>query len=101
MRVRYGSLGLDLDLDLGLDLGLNLDLVDAPNVALTAEYDTDTVPTRDIRDFRAVRPPTSEGDDLCVTCRTRPAAERPGIPAASARHALPRRVSSLLWLKFC
>ncbi|KOG78586.1 MULTISPECIES: type II toxin-antitoxin system VapC family toxin [Streptomyces] len=35
---------------------LNLDLVDAVNVALAAEYDTDTVLTRDIRDFRALRP---------------------------------------------
>ncbi|MEV0035136.1 PIN domain-containing protein [Streptomyces sp. NPDC050804] len=36
---------------------LDLDLVDALNVALAAEYDTDAVLTRDIRDFRAVRPP--------------------------------------------
>ncbi|GAA1160868.1 hypothetical protein GCM10009654_16550 [Streptomyces hebeiensis] len=35
---------------------LDLDLVDAVNVALAAEYDTDAVLTRDIRDFRAVRP---------------------------------------------
>ncbi|MWA11770.1 type II toxin-antitoxin system VapC family toxin [Streptomyces sp. BA2] len=42
VRVRYDSLGLDL--------------VDAVNVALAAEYDTDAVLTRDIRDFRAVRP---------------------------------------------
>ncbi|MCT6777397.1 PIN domain-containing protein [Streptomyces sp. CS7] len=35
---------------------LNLDLVDAVNVALAAEYDTDAVLTRDIRDFRALRP---------------------------------------------
>ncbi|MDT6982138.1 type II toxin-antitoxin system VapC family toxin [Streptomyces lusitanus] len=35
---------------------LNLDLVDAVNVALAAEYDTDAVLTRDLRDFRTVRP---------------------------------------------
>lgn len=35
---------------------LDLDLVDAVNVALAAEYDTDAVITRDIRDFRTVRP---------------------------------------------
>ncbi|MFH8288819.1 type II toxin-antitoxin system VapC family toxin [Streptomyces sp. NPDC018059] len=42
LRARYAS--------------LDLDLVDAVNVALAAEYDTDAVLTRDIRDFRAVRP---------------------------------------------
>jgi uncharacterized protein len=35
---------------------LDLDLVDAVNVALAAEYDTDAVLTRDLRDFRTVRP---------------------------------------------
>ncbi|GAA2275323.1 hypothetical protein GCM10010145_37840 [Streptomyces ruber] len=35
---------------------LDLALVDAVNVALAAEYDTDAVLTRDIRDFRTVRP---------------------------------------------
>jgi uncharacterized protein len=35
---------------------LDLDLVDAVNVGLAAEYDTDAVLTRDIRDFRTVRP---------------------------------------------
>ncbi|MER7193668.1 type II toxin-antitoxin system VapC family toxin [Streptomyces flaveolus] len=35
---------------------LDLDLVDAVNVALAAEYDTDAVLTRDLRGFRAVRP---------------------------------------------
>ncbi|MET9776039.1 PIN domain-containing protein [Streptomyces sp. NPDC006367] len=35
---------------------LDLDLVDAVNVALAAEYGTDAVLTRDLRDFRAVRP---------------------------------------------
>ncbi|MFJ2177453.1 MULTISPECIES: type II toxin-antitoxin system VapC family toxin [unclassified Streptomyces] len=35
---------------------LDLDLVGAVNVALAAEYDTDAVLTRDIRDFRTVRP---------------------------------------------
>ncbi|MEU8291287.1 PIN domain-containing protein [Streptomyces pseudogriseolus] len=35
---------------------LNLDLVDAVNVALAAEYDTDAVLTRDFRNFRTVRP---------------------------------------------
>ncbi|MEU3053550.1 type II toxin-antitoxin system VapC family toxin [Streptomyces griseus] len=35
---------------------LYLDLVDAVNVALAAEYDTDAVLTRNIRDFRALRP---------------------------------------------
>jgi uncharacterized protein len=35
---------------------LDLDLVDAVNVALAAEYDTDAVLTRDLRDFRALRP---------------------------------------------
>ncbi|MFE4829157.1 PIN domain-containing protein [Streptomyces sp. NPDC056672] len=44
VRARYASLDLDLD------------LVDALNVALAAEYDTDAVLTRDIRDFRTVRP---------------------------------------------
>ncbi|WP_373558779.1 hypothetical protein [Streptomyces sp. WZ.A104] len=34
----------------------NLDLVDAVDVAPAAEYDTDAVLTRDIRDFRALRP---------------------------------------------
>ncbi|MFD7899314.1 type II toxin-antitoxin system VapC family toxin [Streptomyces sp. NPDC059743] len=43
VRARYGS----LDLDLG----------DALNVVLAAEYDTDAILTRDIRDFRSVRPP--------------------------------------------
>lgn len=42
VRARYGS--------------LDLDLVDALNVCLAAEYDTDAVLTRDIRDFRTVRP---------------------------------------------
>ncbi|MFF4485538.1 type II toxin-antitoxin system VapC family toxin [Streptomyces sp. NPDC001544] len=42
VRARYGS--------------LDLDLVDAVNVALAAEYGTDAVLTRDLRDFRAVRP---------------------------------------------
>lgn len=42
VRARYDALGLDL--------------VDAMNVALAAEYDTDAVLTRDIRDFRVVRP---------------------------------------------
>ncbi|WP_435862622.1 hypothetical protein [Streptomyces phaeochromogenes] len=31
-------------------------LVDAMKGALAAEYGTDAVPTRDLRDFRAVRP---------------------------------------------
>lgn len=35
---------------------LKLDLVDAVNVALAAEYDTDAVLTRNLRDFRPVRP---------------------------------------------
>ncbi|MEU8525930.1 MULTISPECIES: type II toxin-antitoxin system VapC family toxin [Streptomyces] len=35
---------------------LDLDLVDAVNVALAAEYDTDLLLTRDLRDFRAVSP---------------------------------------------
>ncbi|MEV0691905.1 PIN domain-containing protein [Streptomyces sp. NPDC050388] len=35
---------------------LDLDLVDAVNVALAAEYDTDAILTRDLRDFRALRP---------------------------------------------
>ncbi|HEY8985237.1 MAG TPA: PIN domain-containing protein [Streptomyces sp.] len=35
---------------------LDLDLVDAVDIALAAEYDTDAVLTRDLRDFRAVRP---------------------------------------------
>ncbi|WP_328441023.1 PIN domain-containing protein [Streptomyces sp. NBC_00444] len=35
---------------------LDLDLVDAVNVALAAEYGTDAILTRDLRDFRAVRP---------------------------------------------
>ncbi|TXS09467.1 MULTISPECIES: type II toxin-antitoxin system VapC family toxin [unclassified Streptomyces] len=35
---------------------LDLDLVDAVNVALAAEYDTDAVLTRDLRDFRVLRP---------------------------------------------
>ncbi|MGY0485945.1 PIN domain-containing protein [Streptomyces sp. WG-D5] len=35
---------------------LDLDLVDAVNIALAAEYDTDAVLTRDLRDFRTVRP---------------------------------------------
>jgi len=35
---------------------LNLNLVDAVNVALAAEYDTEAVLTRDLRDFRALRP---------------------------------------------
>ncbi|MFE3143813.1 PIN domain-containing protein [Streptomyces scopuliridis] len=44
VRARYDSLDLDLD------------LVDAVNVALAAEYDTDAVLTRDLCDFRTVRP---------------------------------------------
>jgi predicted nucleic acid-binding protein len=35
---------------------LDLDLVDAVNVALAAEYGTDAVLTRDLRNFRTVRP---------------------------------------------
>lgn len=35
---------------------LELDLADAVNVALAAEYDTDSVLTLDRRDFRAMRP---------------------------------------------
>jgi uncharacterized protein len=35
---------------------LDLDLTDAVNVALAADYDTDTILTLDRRDFRAVRP---------------------------------------------
>ncbi|MEU6482986.1 PIN domain-containing protein [Streptomyces sp. NPDC046887] len=35
---------------------LNLDLVDAVNVCLAAQYGTDAVLTRDVRDFRALRP---------------------------------------------
>ncbi|MEV8568154.1 PIN domain-containing protein [Streptomyces sp. NPDC051322] len=42
VRARYGA--------------LDLDLVDAVNVALAAEYETDAVLTRGIRDFRTVRP---------------------------------------------
>lgn len=42
VRSRYGT--------------LDLDLVDAVNVCLAAEYQTDAVLTRDLRDFRAVRP---------------------------------------------
>ncbi|WP_046506709.1 PIN domain-containing protein [Streptomyces odonnellii] len=42
VRARYGA--------------LDLDLIDAVNVALAAEYDTDAILTRDLRDFRAVRP---------------------------------------------
>jgi predicted nucleic acid-binding protein len=42
VRVRYGS--------------LDLDLADAVNVASAAEYDTDTILTLDRGDFRAVRP---------------------------------------------
>ncbi|MGW4225367.1 type II toxin-antitoxin system VapC family toxin [Streptomyces bauhiniae] len=34
----------------------SLDLVDAMNVALAAEYTTDAILTRDLRDFRTVRP---------------------------------------------
>jgi predicted nucleic acid-binding protein len=48
-------------LDTALDLraryaSLDLDLVDAVTVCLAAEYDTDAVLTRDLRDFRALRP---------------------------------------------
>jgi len=35
---------------------LDLDLVDAVNVALAAEYGTGAVLTRDLHDFRTVRP---------------------------------------------
>ncbi len=42
MRARYAS--------------LDLDLVDAMNGVLAAEYDTDAVLTRGLRDFRTVRP---------------------------------------------
>ena len=42
VRVRYGA--------------LDLDLADAVNVALAADYDTETILTLDRRDFRAVRP---------------------------------------------
>ncbi|MGW9396278.1 type II toxin-antitoxin system VapC family toxin [Streptomyces sp. NPDC055642] len=35
---------------------LNLDLVDAVNLALAAEYGTDAILTKDLRDFRALRP---------------------------------------------
>ena len=37
---------------------LRLDLTDAVNVALAAEFDTDTMLTLDHRDFRAIRPLT-------------------------------------------
>ncbi|PRH80196.1 VapC toxin family PIN domain ribonuclease [Streptomyces solincola] len=48
-------------LDAALDVraryrDLDLDLVDAVNVCLAAHYGTDAVLTRDVRDFRAVRP---------------------------------------------
>ncbi|AUG81004.1 hypothetical protein CFP65_6346 [Kitasatospora sp. MMS16-BH015] len=39
--------------------GLRLDLADAVNVALAAEYRTDSLLTLDHRDFRAVRPLTT------------------------------------------
>ncbi|MER6622331.1 MULTISPECIES: PIN domain-containing protein [unclassified Streptomyces] len=42
---------------------LDLDLVDAVNVALAAEYGTDAILTRDLRDFRALRP--AGGDFSC------------------------------------
>lgn len=42
VRARYGT--------------LDLDIVDAVNVALAADYDTDAILTLDRRDFRAVRP---------------------------------------------
>ncbi|MFJ7099595.1 type II toxin-antitoxin system VapC family toxin [Streptomyces albogriseolus] len=35
---------------------MDLDLVDSVNVALAAEYGTDAILTRDLRDFRALRP---------------------------------------------
>ncbi|MFE8951447.1 type II toxin-antitoxin system VapC family toxin [Streptomyces althioticus] len=35
---------------------MDLDLVDAVNVALAAEYGTDAIITRDLRDYRALRP---------------------------------------------
>lgn len=35
---------------------LNLDLVDAVTVCLAAEYDTEAILTRDLRDLRTVRP---------------------------------------------
>ncbi len=38
---------------------LDLDLVDAVNVALADEYDTEAVLTLDRRDFRSLRPLTS------------------------------------------
>lgn len=38
--------------------GLDLDLADAVNIALAAEYRTETILTLDRRDFRAVRPLT-------------------------------------------
>ncbi|AEH07941.1 MULTISPECIES: PIN domain-containing protein [Protofrankia] len=36
--------------------GLNLDIADAVNVVLAERYETDSVPTLDRRDFRAIRP---------------------------------------------
>jgi predicted nucleic acid-binding protein len=42
---------------------LDLDLVDAVNVALAAEYATDAILTKDIRDFRALRP--VDGRHMC------------------------------------
>jgi uncharacterized protein len=48
-------------LDASLDVraryaSLDLDLVDAVTVCLAAEYDTDAILTRELRDFRAMRP---------------------------------------------
>lgn len=42
---------------------LDLDLVDAVNVALAAEYGTDAILTRDLRDFRVLRP--TDGNFSC------------------------------------
>ncbi len=40
--------------------------MDAVNVCLAAEYDTDAVLTRDIRDFRTVRPLGSRYDHFRI-----------------------------------
>jgi uncharacterized protein len=62
MRLAFADVTPQL-LDLALEvraryrrIDLDLGLVDAMNVCLAAEYDTDAVLTRDLRDFRTLRP---------------------------------------------
>jgi predicted nucleic acid-binding protein len=70
---------------------LDLDLVDAVNVALAAEYDTDAVLTRDLRDFRPSGRCTADtpasGSSPTTSDRRQRGSGRPRVPTADAAAA--------------